>query len=268
MKLSEMAAQRKIKLLLVGQSGCGKTVFSCSGPGQTKVFDFDNKLGSVVNLFPKEKLEQIDADSFSLDKINHNPYDQFKRSLEGIEKLSPFPYTTVVLDSLTLFADALMADVIKKNPGIKRPVANHPGIQDWGLFGARIKEDIHRLLALPCNVICVAHSTTIKDEVTEEVKNTILLSGRSVDHLPRIFPEMWWAFASVDKPQAPGGEPVVKRYVQTKNDGKYICNSQIKDIPFYVSLNFQTVQRYFNPIATEPKKEITDVARTEQTASN
>lgn len=254
MKLSELASNRKIKLLLVGQSGVGKTVFSCSGPGQTKVFDFDNKLGSVLNLFPKEKLEQIDADSFTLDKTTHNPYDTFKRCLEVTEKLNPFPYTTVVLDSLTLFADALMADVVKKNPGIKRPVPGHPGIQDWGMFGARIKEDIHRLLALPCNVICIAHSTTQKDEVTEEIKNTILLSGRSVDHLPRIFPELWWAFSKVNKPGAPGQNPVIERYAQTQNDGRYMCNSQIKSIPFYVTLNFPIVQKYFQQPVQETKE--------------
>lgn len=252
MKLSDLVVSQKIKLLLVGASGAGKTVFACSGPGRTYVFDFDNKLSSAASYYQHKNPEQmrnIEYDQFTLNKTNAKPYLDFKAKLDVLEKMASvgkFEFDTVVLDSTTLYSEALMAHVISTNPGVKRAFSNVPALQDYLVSGTFFKEDMNRLLSLPCNVICTAHSSVVIDPTTDKARNTILLTGKIAEHLPRIFTEVFWAFVKQEAPKSPTEEGVIKHVALTRSNGAYTCRTQLPKIPLWIPLDFNYILGHVN----------------------
>lgn len=259
MNLNELVVSQRIKLLLIGESGSGKTVFACSGPGKTYVADFDTKISSAATFYKKHKPAQLDGiefDTFSLNKAA-NPYSAFKTKLTALEALTkgsaPFPYDTVVIDSLSLYAEALTHHVIVTNPKVPRTFANIPSMQDYGLILQAFKEDMNRVLSLPCNVICTAHSTLKEDVETGQTRASISLTGAIKDHLPKIFTEVYYCFAKQAQAKAPGEEPKIEHVALTRSNGKYTCRTQIPEIPLWVKLDFPTIQKYLN-LTTQPKE--------------
>lgn len=244
-KLSELIVSQKLKLLLIGASGSGKTVMAASAPGKTLILDFDNKASSAASYYahynPKQ-LENIEVEAFSLNKMTDSPYEKFIAWLDRLEeraKEEKFPFDTVVIDSLTLYAEALMGYVMKHNPGIKRAFSSVPAMQDYLVAGTKFREDINRILSLPCHVICTAHSATQKDDVTGELRNTILLAGKTAEHLPRIFTEVYWAHVKKNGDK-------IEHVAQTRSDGRFTCRTQIPTIPNFVPLQFETIYGYIN----------------------
>lgn len=253
MNLADLVQSQKIKLLLIGASGAGKTIFSCSGPGKTFVFDFDRKISSAASYFShhnREKLNQIEYEALFPTPGSESAYSDFRKKLAELEEAaknpSTFPFATVVLDSLTMYSDALTYAHIAKNPGVSRDKLSgvvQPAMKDYGAISTLFKQDMYRLLALPCHVICIGHSTTVTTESGEQ-KNGILLTGKIADHLPRIFTEVYWAFVKQTQGKALGDEPKIEHVALTRSNGKYTCRTQIPTIPAFVSLDFKTIQGY------------------------
>lgn len=266
MNLSEMKHSNHIKLLLIGSSGAGKTVFACSNEGKTFVFDFDNKLSSAAAFYAvtnPEHLKNIEYEQYSLAKLPDlvmaglDPYYKFRMKLAALElaardQSKPFPYETVVVDSLTLYSEAMMTHWMVKNRGVKRVFENVPVLQDYLVAGTVFKEDMNRLLSLPCNVICIAHSTTSIDEQSKEVRDGILLSGKTADHLPRIFTEVYWAYTKRTPPQKPGDPEKIEHVANTRAYRSFICRTQIPGIPSTIKLDFKVIKSYLEQ-AIKPK---------------
>lgn len=243
-KLSDLATTDKIKVLLYGASGAGKTVFAASSPGPVYFFDFDGKISSAkkyLEVENKGKIGEIEFEQFPINQAANNfPYLKFQKLLSDMETLvakGDFKYKSVVVDSLTLYSDALMQQVIRNNPGVKRFVAGIPVLQDYMIHSSMFKQDMNRLLSLPCNVICVGHITTEKDEASGRMISKPLLSGKLADHLPRIFFEVWRAY--VDPKDG-------LHKAQTRSDGNFTCRTEIPKIPATVKLEYKSILEYMN----------------------
>ena len=241
-KLSDLATNDKLKVLLYGESGAGKTTFAASAPGPVFFFDFDGNISSAkkyLEVTNPGKIGEIDYEHLPLSRTQ-NPYGRFQALLKGLEDLAAngdFKFKTVVLDSLTLYSDALMADVMRTNPGTKRFNPDVPVMQDYLVNAIKFKQDIARILSLPCNVICTGHITQEKDEITGEIRVRPLLSGKLADHLPRIFFEVWRAYVD-----AKDG----KHKAQTRSDGRFVCRTEIPRIPSSVDLEFDSIFKYLS----------------------
>lgn len=241
--LETLLGTQKHKLLLVGQSGTGKSCASLSLPGKKYVFDFDNKLGSAASFYSQKDpsvLKDTEFTQFTLNKRTADPYEDFQKDLTRVEALAQsgkFPYAVVSLDSLTLYCEALMAHVVKKNPGIKRAIVGVPALQDYLIAQGMVKNDLGRVLALPCDVVCIAHSTTIRDEETGSIKTKVLLSGQLADYVPRIFTEVWWAV------KKKGEDGKIGHYAITRSE-QVVTRTQIPNIPDVIPLDLNLAKTY------------------------
>lgn len=242
-KLSDLKTSENLKVLLYGASGTGKTCYSVSAPGPIFVFDFDGKISSAKKFLESTqpgKIDEIEFEQLPLAKTA-NTYERFQALLSRMEELAAkgeFKWKTIVVDSITMYSDALMAGVIRQNPGVKRYNANIPVMQDYLFHTNYFKQDMGRLLSLPCNVICLGHITTEKDEHTGEIIHKPLLSGKLADHLPRIFTEVWRSF--VDTKDG-------KHKAQTRSDGKFICRTEIPGLPQIVPLDYSVILNALRP---------------------
>lgn len=245
---NDFSSGNHIKLLVYGDSGVGKTCFASMFPGPIAFLDFDNKLSSAFNFLKEkdpEKIKKIAYESFSTNRVTGNPYKDFHKILSELEILvssSKFNYKTIVVDSLTLYAEAMMADVVKSNPNLKRPIPNVPALQDFMISKINFQNDIGRLLALPCNVVCVGHIKTSQNDVTGELVNQVMLAGQLAGYAPKVFREVYRAFIRQ-------GKEGVQRYLQTQPDGKYEVRTELLGMPSIIPMSFEELTKY------QPKQE-------------
>lgn len=239
--LSSLKPETKHTVLVYGDSGNGKTVFSTSFPGPIKVFDFDGKVMSAASYWGQkdaERLGTIDAEDFQSMNAHPEQYVKFFTMLTQLEATArqggAFPWKTIVLDSLTTWCDALMREIVRQNPGIKGAAPGLPGLQHYGLFGSKFREQLSRLLALPCNIVVTAHIDITKDEMTGEILRKPLVIGRNASYLPIIFGEVYRAFAETK-------DGKTEYWAQTQASGQWIARTQIPGLAPKIPLTYQSL---------------------------
>jgi len=235
-KLADLKQEGQYKVLCYGESGTGKTVFATSFPGKIFVHDFDSKVVSAANFWRKhnpEQLGQIDYTSYAdirgkdADSTTEKKFATFHGWLLEMQTAAQngkFPYGTVVLDSLTTWADLLLLEVLRQTrTTLKGPIAGRsdiPGMQHYGINSVVFKDYLTRFLALPCNVVVTAHIETEKDEITGALERKPKASGKLASWLPIVFGEVYRAY--VDQK-----DNKTRYMLQTQTDTKFNCRSQI-----------------------------------------
>lgn len=233
--LRELLKKQKLKLMLIGESGAGKTCAALSLPGSIAIADFDNKAVSAAFYFQKKDptvLDRVKHEAFSTGNKTQG-YQQFQAWLKAIETSEKKP-DVVVLDSLTLYSECMMSYVMEvANPNEKRSIRGIPALRDYMVSQMAFKSDIGRLLALDCHVVCIAHSEQVIDNENQTLKHRPLLSGKLVDYAPRIFHEVWWALKQKNKE----GEI---QHVAVCRSEKVVTRTQITELPniFPLDLNY------------------------------
>jgi len=240
-KLGSLLTKQKLKLLLIGDSGTGKTCATVTIQGAISIGDFDNKAISAAMYKGKTDpsvLDRVDVEQFGIgDKAA--AYKSFRLWLSKLEAGKDIP-DVITVDSLTLYSEALMAYVIKEvNPNERRAIKDVPSLRDYGVMNMMFKQDMGRLLAIDSHVICVAHSQDLKNEDGAVIGKKPLLSGQLVDYVPRIFHEVWWTTKMKDKEG-------VLRYMAITNHERYITRTQIQGLPNMIELDLGKVVDFIN----------------------
>lgn len=175
----------KVKLLLIGESGTGKTHFSETFPGPIYWFDMDLGLLTL-----RHSTKEIDYDSY-VDNNSAQPMAARAADAKLKELAKSCPYSTVVIDSITTLSDIAMNEVLKNNG---RPDQT-PQQQDWLQQMNWISNFIVRAKNLPCNVVFIAHENMIKDETTGAIKILPLVTGKMAGRIQLLFDEVYYTQA-------------------------------------------------------------------------
>ncbi len=225
MKASEMSAQSYFKGMIYGDSGAGKTCLAAQFPGPIKYWDFDSKISSAVSYLTRigqtPQLDQIEVHQFAnLPLVERIPaWEKETRALDELIKLKkPFPFKTLVLDSITTLSHHLMEDYIfRSQTGLKRPLPGINGLQDYALYEKHMTRVIAGLLAQPFNFVVLGHTDVDKDEATGQISKKPLCAGQQLaKKLPIWFEEVYVAFVKPDG----------TRWLQTQAGNGYIARSQ------------------------------------------
>ena len=240
--LDQLVTTQKMKLLVYGQSGVGKTVFATGAP-KPLVLDFDGKVSSAASFYSvndPSKLGEISYEDMTEIPGQPRPFRRFKAILAQLQKDSAegkLKHQTVIIDSLTLFIDSLMADIIAENPGVKR-VNGVPALQDFQIMNIQFKDVMSQLLGLPIHVVVIGHITSETNQETGKIYWKPLVPGKLADRLPQVFTEVYRAFVTHQK----GGE--VEYCLQTSSDGDYVCRTQIPGLPKIIPSDFVRIQKF------------------------
>lgn len=243
--LGDLVGSQKLKVLVYGNSGVGKTCFLSKAPGPVFVMDFDNKISSLASYLKTndaEKLKDYNYSAYVPDPKKQRPIQRFMQDLSALELAvanGTNKTQTVALDSLTTFADELMREVMATNPGIKRGIDGVPALQDYLVLGTEFKKIISRLLALDLNVIVLAHMSIDKDETTGAMSGKPLIPGKLAESLPVVFPEIYRAFVEVKDGNA-------IHAIQTRHDGKHLTRTQIPTLPKIIPNDMSVVLGHLN----------------------
>lgn len=242
--LSSLKPNNDLKIMVYGQSGVGKSVFASTFPGPVYIADFDGKISSAAGYLrenDKKQLEQVEFDSFLPERGKELSFDRFTKTLNAHSKVAEsgsFPYKTYVIDSMTLFYEAILQKTIKNNPGIKRVEASTPSMMDYRIAGIHFKQFVSGILALPCNVVFTAHSERKQDETTGEIQIQPLISGKLAAEIPIRFKEVYYLSIMKNK------EGDLTHALQTRTSGTMVCRTQIPGIPQYVKASYNELKKY------------------------
>lgn len=221
MKLSELALDSNVKVLVYGPSGTGKTILAGSFPGPVEYWDFDHKASSIAQHYKleKDRLDNINVHQFAqLGKAER--IASWEKRLQFVDaNKAKLPFNTLVIDSLTTMSAMMLDDYIHRSQkGLKRALADIPCMQDYQLLDKHLTQIISGLLALPCNVIFIGHMNVEKDESSGMIYRKPLMAGKFADKLPIYFEEVY--VSKVDSSQ--------KYWLQTQGDASMVCRTQRK----------------------------------------
>lgn len=200
---------QKLKALIYGQSGTGKTSFAgtASPKYKTLFISSENGLASVrkgqTNPWTKE-MSNTNPEVVVINTIDHIRELRKKNILAQLVQ----GYDVIIIDSFTEISD-----------GIKRSYKDgkkHVTLQDWWVIGDELKDFIIQIRDLDKHVITICHETTKTNGDGEVLYFMPLIDGWFKDKLPHYFDVV----ARIIK--VPGGN----RLIDVSDDGSSITKSR------------------------------------------
>jgi hypothetical protein len=228
------------RILLLGETGSGKTSQFLTLPGKKFIYLFDpnailslqgydldyeeflpDKIPLNISSLSGEK-KGGRADPTALRDAQTDVYLQWERHFErGLESGFFDAYDWVGFDSYTTFSDMVMDRVLVLN--------NRPGAwaqqDDYGPQMNAVKNVTRTLTSLGIGLFCTGHLDTVQDGLTKRLSKTPLLTGRLKKSIPLLFSEILGTTTESDNK---GG---ILFKMQTKPDSMFqTCRTSIKGL--------------------------------------
>ena len=154
-------ANDKLRLLLQGSPGTGKTAMACQLPG-AYVIDVDVNLGGALR-FLKERGLHLPIGYDVLDRNEAGALVPMKERYQRLNTLliaaqsNPL-VETIIIDSATTFADVLIAEVLRMQGKEKMTK------QEWGFFGNAGRHLFNVLASMRKHIVFIGHEKVNKNE--------------------------------------------------------------------------------------------------------
>lgn len=197
--------QNSFNLLLLGESGSGKTILCSTArypihidsfdPGGTKALMSLVKEGKAV---VDSRWESEDPTKAVITKTSGAPgkehaFPAWKKEFERRVRIGYFEhFGTYILDSCTTWSMAIMNWILDKE-GIPGQAPRFT--KDYGPQKIEIQNMIKKMLDLPCDFILTGHLEADKDEVTGRIKYKFMTTGKAEVIIPLQFDEIWTCIA-------------------------------------------------------------------------
>lgn len=198
-KSNELNIQSKIKALIYGQPGMGKTTVAISAP-KPLLFDFDNGVHRV-NFAHLEGVDTVQIES----------YQNF---LDVLEQEDLSAYETFVIDTGGKALDTMADYIIQKNPKLGKANGSLT-LQGYGERKAEFAALVRKITGMNKHVVFVAHRDTKTDG--DDTRYVPQFGGSNYDSLVT-------ELDLVGYMEANGRERTITFDPTSRNDGKNTCN--------------------------------------------
>jgi hypothetical protein len=185
-------------IIICGDPGTRKTTLALHFPAPY-FFDCDNNMAAPVEQTGITNFKYDMAARDDDDKLIH-PLDRFLHCAKCINAAAADPtIRTIVVDSLTTFADILLSEVRRQEFGAMAASweakdaadAKTMRIQDWGKFAWLLKNFFSKLRTCGKTVVVIAHNIVDKDEADARYKSFLNVPGQSKTTLSGLFTDCW-----------------------------------------------------------------------------
>lgn len=194
------------RILLVGNTGAGKTTQIWSLPGRKFVYIFDpNSMSSLrgCDVDYEEFMPDIASLDMSLKGFNKGSKSDKSSSREAPNVFTNWvedfnkrydeqffaQYDWLCFDSATFLTKALMDRQLFIN-GRYGEVEDRP---DYKIVGAKLADIFANISGMKINILMTGHIATYQDEKTQRIDTQLNLPGRARGALPLQFTDIWLA---------------------------------------------------------------------------
>lgn len=167
---------KRVRGLLYGESGVGKTVFASTWP-QPLFIDAEDGMASVT---------------LPVDRVRVTSWEEVFAVVDYLINAEELPYETIVIDSLNEIQHLCMNYIVQAFPQVKRSYQSVPQVADYGKMILDIENMVRVLKSLPMHVLFLAQvqnrefdTDTVSPQLTG--KNTAKNICRMMDVVGYIF---------------------------------------------------------------------------------
>ena len=220
-----------LKVMSVGDSGSGKSIFASSFPTLGFVFDFGNEIISYRG-------KDFDYESYDVSAVG---WSKFEKDFVNVKKLvEEGKYKTIIVDNLSAMTDLCMEKALQLDP--KRSATGGPL---WNVHFQLVKNlmegRLRQMLNLKCNLVFIAHLDTIHDEQGAVIGVEPSLTGKLSADVPAYFDEVMYHATKRE-----GG--IIKWIVQTvpigRNHGRSRSSGKERLLPDTVDNDYNEIMAY------------------------
>ena len=195
----------RIRFMVYGESGSGKTVFASTWPDPI-FLDLDDGMASIDR---------------PVSRIEITNWQQLQEAYLYLA-YSKHPYRTVVVDSLNESQWQSMQHVINNFPAIRRAYDNLPSMSDYGKALDDFDKFIRYIKSLPLNVVFIAQLA--KREDPEEMAQPQFTGKATAQNVSRMMDVIGYLY----KAESP--EPVKPR-IMTFDASRYVAKDRSGKLP-------------------------------------
>lgn len=220
-----------LKVMSVGESGTGKSIFASSFPTPGFIFDFGKEIISYRG-------KDFDFEQYP---VSAHGWGKFEKDLVTLKKaIEEGKYQTVIVDNLSAMTDVCMEKAMQLDP--KRSATNGPL---WNVHYQMVKNlmegMLRRILNFNCNLVFIAHLDVIKDEDGAVIGVEPSLTGKLSADVPAYFDEVYYHTTRKE-----GGE--TRWLVQTipigRNHGRSRLSGRERLLPDLVENDYKEIIDY------------------------
>jgi len=179
-----------LKVMSVGESGEGKSIFASSFPTPGFVFDFGKEIISYRGL--DFDYEQYDISAMGWGKFEVD-LGKMKRCLKAETRMdgSKGEYQTVVVDNVSAMTDVCMERAMQLDAK-RSPTGGPIWNVHYGMVKNLMEGRLRQLINLECNLILIAHVDILKDEDGAVVGVEPNFTGSLSADIPAYFHEVYY----------------------------------------------------------------------------
>jgi len=217
-KPSELTIQTKIKALIYGQAGTGKSTLALSAPSPL-MLDFD---GGVHRVNYAHQVATVQITCWE--------------DCENVMKEDLKEYESLIIDTGGKMLDYMGEYIIRKNPKMGRSNGALT-LQGFGERKGMFRQFCRQTMIMNKHLIFVAHRDTQK--INEDIRYVPLFGGSSYDDLVTDLDLVGYL-------EAVGKKRVITFDPSDRNDGKNTCNLQAQiDLPIIVDASGNGLRNSF-----------------------
>ncbi len=230
-----------LKVMSVGESGEGKSIFAASFPMPGFLFDFGKEIQSY-------KGKDLWFEQYELSAAGWGKYEKdFLELKKAIKEGHRFPgdegpgtYQTVIVDNVSAMTDVCMEKALQLDP--KRSPTGGPLWQvHYSMVKNLMEGRLRQLLNLECNLVLIAHLDTIKDEEGAVIGVEPSMTGKLSADVPAYFDEVYY-----HSHRKEDGE--TKWFIQTipigRNHGRSRLSGKERLLPDLVLNDYNEIMAY------------------------
>lgn len=183
----------RIKALLLGHSGSGKSTSAMSLPGRKLVLEADGRSESLAGFPDVEILKLSDWDSVTT----------VAEELWGLaESSQPFPYSGLIWDGMTALGRLAMQWSLSltdaKGKQTPRGLGDVPAQQHYLPQMYQFSKLILSVLPLPCHIVFTGHVDIYEDSVLNTIELYPKVTGKARTEVCAWFNETYWCHRKKD----------------------------------------------------------------------